>query len=80
MPLPVYLRLSEPDSDQITERPNNNEETNTLATGTPISSPVWYHDSWYGQCYDPIPEPYGCCFSDPEEYYDSDLEASSSPP
>ncbi|KAK3492118.1 uncharacterized protein B0T23DRAFT_317229 [Neurospora hispaniola] len=44
----------------------------------PINPPVGYHDSWYGQSYDPCPEPYVSSFSDPEDFYDSDFEVHES--
>nr|CAD70435.1 hypothetical protein [Neurospora crassa] len=79
MPLPVYLdRDMEHALDKKIKRYEKELEMKLAVASAPITPPVGYHDSWYGQSYDPCPEPYVSSFSDPEDFYDSDLEVHKS--
>ncbi|KAK3343228.1 hypothetical protein B0H65DRAFT_577188, partial [Neurospora tetraspora] len=79
IPPPVYLA---PDVEHALVHKNKNHkkklEKKSAAATVPITSHIGYQDSWYGQSYDPCPEPYVCSFSDPEDYYDSELEVHNS--
>ncbi|KAL0467542.1 hypothetical protein QR685DRAFT_574338 [Neurospora intermedia] len=79
MPLPVYLdRDMEHALDKKIKRYEKELEMKLAVASAPITPPVGYHDSWYGQSYDPCPEPYVSSFSDPEDFYDPDLEVHKS--
>ncbi|EGO54817.1 hypothetical protein NEUTE1DRAFT_48623 [Neurospora tetrasperma FGSC 2508] len=79
MPPSVYLDV---EHALIQKSKDHKEKSNekSAAAGVPrdIICSVGYHDSWYGQSYDPCPEPYVSSFSDPEDFYDSDLEVHES--
>ncbi|KAJ4387026.1 hypothetical protein N0V85_007806 [Neurospora sp. IMI 360204] len=79
IPPPVYLA---PDVEQALVHKNKNHkkklEKKSAAARVRIASQTGYQDSWYGQSYDPCPEPYISSFSNPEDFYDSDLEVHNS--
>ncbi|KAK3503289.1 hypothetical protein B0T13DRAFT_486189 [Neurospora crassa] len=77
MAAPVYLDVEHALIQKIKDHKEKFDEESAAAK-VPIICPVVYHDSWYGQSYDPCPEPYVSSFSDPEDFYDSDLEVHES--
>lgn len=77
IPPPVYLDVEHALIQKSKDHKEKSDEKSAVASA-PFTPLVGYHDSWYGQSYDPCPEPYVSSFSDPEDFYDSDLEVHES--
>ena len=90
LPSPAHKKLSDLNEADTTRRALNSDRVDHThhvnkkqRTKGPeaATSLVWnYHDTYFGQRYDPVPEPFTSCFSDPEQFYDSDIEIEACNP